>query len=190
MKKKGVGKVDPKVSYRILEEQEKYIRNLFREKQRKNVKTSPSQEMRYLLDLGIQMHREGRREKFEMSNYFRAELRTFTENFFKDNNENYISRLVEINRYVRFITLLLLECLTMLYTIYWMIRDQSPFAETDSNDFKIAYFSKMDETGKSKSEEAVKRIQNELGSDGELLKKRMALDSGEAIDSSEKIEND
>lgn len=177
-KKLGVGKIDPKVSYRVLEEQEKYIRNLLREKKRKGENSTPSEVMRYLLDLGIKTHLEGRREKYEMSHYFRAELRTFTENFFKENNENYISRLIEINRYARFVTLLLLECVRMLYTIYWMMRDQSPFEDTDSNEFKIAYFTKMDNTGREKSDEAIKAIQNELGGDGNELQARLSLDKG------------
>lgn len=182
MAKLGVEKIDRDSVYRVLETQEKYIKNLYREKLRKKTNTTPSEEMRYLLELGIQMHREGRREKFEMSHYFRAELRTFTENFFNENDRNYISRLVEISRYAKFIAVLLIECLTMLHKIYWMMRDQSPFTDSDTDEFKIEYFDEMEKVAKASQEETVKRIQKEMGREGEILQQRMEIDQGRAME--------
>ena len=159
-----------------METQEKYIRNLYREKLRKKVKTSPSEEMRYLLDLGIQMHREGRREKFEMSNYFRAELRTFTENFFKENDKNYISRLVELNRYARLAILLLIECYRMLVNIYWTLKIQTPFDEGESFAEQKKYFDKVEVRGNLETDIILKKTLEELGSDGAIIKHRMDLE--------------
>ncbi len=179
--KKGVGKVDANSVYRVLETQENYVRNLYREKLRKKVKTTASQEMRYLLDLGIQMHREGRREKFEMSHYFRAELRTFTENFFKENNANYISRLVEISRYLRFMLLLMLEAIEMLYKIYWMMKDQTPFPDEYDGNRKNGYFLSVEKVAQTDCNAKLRNIRDEIGADAEMIKNRIEADKGKAF---------
>ena len=181
MPKLGVGKVDAKVSYRILEEQEKYVRNLYREKLRKKVKTTPSEEIRYLLDLGIKMHREGRREKFEMSGYFRAEVRTFTENFFKEHDDNYLTKLLDINRNMRFIVLLLIECLRMLYLIYVTVDNQTSFEEETTNEAKNDFYAQLRASAKKATDKNIEHIQKQMGRDGEILHERMKADRGIAF---------
>lgn len=65
--------------------------------------------LRQLVDYGLKVHKEERREKFELSGYFRAELRTFTENFFKENSENFMSELKGIFNQGRWIIQLLVN---------------------------------------------------------------------------------
>lgn len=173
-------------AYRITEGQERYVNNLFLERKRKNKNVTTlnrADVMRDLLELGIKEHRMERREKYEMSGYFRAELRTFTENFFKENNDNFIYRLTELRRNLKFVVLLLIESLKVQLEIYIMTAESFPFDEDDTDEQKKEYFNRTSGLSSQKHKHLLESIYKEMGDEGKVLIHEKNLREGKIFES-------
>ena len=138
--------------------------------------------LRDLLELGIKEHRADRRDKYEMTGHFKAQLKTFTENFFKENNENYMFRLRYISRHVNFIFLLLIEILKIQLYTYQLTFDATPFEDGASVPTKQAYFNDVNRTPSQKHQTMLNKIYTHMGKDGSTLIQEENLRQGKAME--------
>lgn len=118
-----------------------------------------------------------------MSGYFRAELRTFTENFFKENNDNFIFRLKDISRNLRFVVLLLIEILKLLLKVYLLSADMVEFEDLTPDSEKKEYFDNNSNVSAQRHKQMLESLIVEMGEDGSILFQEKNIREGKAFES-------